>query len=53
MKIRLTRRPEELVFDETPTPNAFSLLMSSEITVPPQFTETITLPLEVIRNLSL
>lgn len=53
-KIRLTRRPEELVFDATPTraPHAFSALMGSEIAAPPRFVETITLPEEAVRDLS-
>lgn len=52
--IRLTRRPEELVFDETPTrpPHAFSALMGSEVAAPPRFVETITLPEEAVRDLS-
>ena len=53
--IRLTRRPEELVFDEMPTrpSGAFSALMGSETTAPPRFIETVTLPEEAVRDLSL
>jgi hypothetical protein len=53
VEIRVTRRPEELVFDEMPTrpSSAFSVLMGSEVAAPPRFIETITLPEEAVRDL--
>jgi hypothetical protein len=55
VRIRMTRRPEELVFDEMPSrpSNAFSALMGSETVPPPRFVETVTLPEEAVRDLSL
>jgi hypothetical protein len=54
-QIRLTRFPEEMVFDEMPTRpnNHFSALMGSESVPPPRFIETVTLPEEAVRDLSL
>lgn len=53
--IQLMRFPEELVFDEMPArpSNAFSALMGSEVVEPPRFIETVTLPEEAVRDLSL
>lgn len=52
--IRLTRLPEELIFDPMPgrPANAFSAIMNSEIVDPPRFIETITLPEEAVRDIS-
>lgn len=54
-ELRLTRFPEEMVFDEMPTrpTNHFSTLMGSETAAPPRFIETVTLPEEALRDLSL
>jgi hypothetical protein len=54
-KIRLTKYPEQLVFDEMPArpSNAFSAIMGSETVEPPRFIETVTLPEEAVRDLSL
>lgn len=54
-RIGLTRQPEQLVFDEMPArpSNAFSTLMGSETVEPPRFIETVTLPEEAVRDLSL
>jgi endonuclease YncB( thermonuclease family) len=52
-KIKLTRLPEELVFDEMPTPSsAFSSLMDSEMTVPLRSSATVILPEEAVQNFS-
>lgn len=55
VQIKLTRLPEELVFNEMPTrpPNAFSAIMGSEVAQPPRFIETVTMPEEAVRDLSL
>lgn len=55
VQIKLTRHPEELVFDAMPTrpPNAFSAIMGSEVAQPPRFVETVTMPEEAMRDLSL
>lgn len=53
-EIKLTRLPEELVFDAMPTrpSNAFSAIMNSEVAAPPRFIETVTLPAEAVQDLS-
>lgn len=53
--IKLTRFPEELVFNPMPTrpANAFSAIMSSAIVDPPRFIETITLPEEAVRDVTI
>jgi len=54
-RIKLTRQAEEMVFDEMPSrPSAaFSAIMGSETAPPPRFIETLTLPEEAVRDLSL
>lgn len=53
-KIKLTRLPEELVFDEMPTrpSSAFSSLMGSEMTVPLRSSATVILPEAAVQNSS-
>lgn len=50
--IRLTRLPEELVFDEMPTrpTAAFSALMGREVMSPPEFMDVIGVPIETMKR---